>query len=181
MFTNNDKFDLVIACDSRGGMGKNNDLPWKIPGDVEHFRVLTSKSTDPDSKNAVIMGRKTWESLPAKFRPLPNRVNVVLTRDQAYEVPQDVLVCSSLDEALEILIDKKIARVFVIGGAEVLRKAMQHPRCGLLYLTEIEQDFDCDVFLPDHTELFELQPGSSPRHENGVDYSINIYSRKANL
>lgn len=181
MFTDNDKFDLVIACDAKGGIGKNNYLPWKIPGDVEHFRILTSKSTSPDLKNAVIMGRRTWESLPERFRPLPNRTNVVLTRDRSYEVPEDVLVCSSLDEALAELVQQKIERVFVIGGAEVLRKAMQHQRCGLLYLTEIRQSFDCDVFLPDHSELFELVSAAPSRHENGVDYSINIYSRKASL
>lgn len=179
MFTDNNTFDLVIACDAQGGMGKNNDLPWKIPGDIEHFRILTSQSTSADLKNAVIMGRRTWQSLPAKFRPLPNRINVVLTRDHDYVVPEGVLVCSSLDEALEKLAQQKVDRVFVIGGAEVLRKAMQHPRCGLLYLTEIQQSFDCDVFLPDHKELFQLQSGSSVKHENGIDYSINIYSRKA--
>lgn len=180
MFTDNDKFDLVIACDAQGGMGKNNDLPWKIPGDVEHFRILTTQSTSADLKNAVIMGRRTWESLPAKFRPLPNRINVVLTRDRGYEVPEGVLVCSSLDEALAHLAQQKVDRVFVIGGAEVLRKAMHHQRCGLLYLTEIRQTFNCDVFLPDHKELFELLSESPARHENGVDYSINIYSRKEN-
>lgn len=77
-------FSLVVASTQKGGIGLNGNLPWKkIPGDMAFFRKVTSTTTDPTLQNAVIMGRKTWESIPSKFRPLPGRLNVILTRQEA--------------------------------------------------------------------------------------------------
>lgn len=71
---------LVVAVDEVGGIGKGKALPWKLPGDMAYFKELTSRTHDPARQNAVIMGRTTWESIPPKFRPLPGRINVVLSR-----------------------------------------------------------------------------------------------------
>ena len=179
MFESLDRFDLVIACDGEGGIGKKNNLPWRLPGDVKHFRTLTSTVSELQPAgifNAVIMGRKTWESLPQRFQPLPNRINVVLTRDRSYRVPAGALAAASLDEALEKLTSMPCHRVFVIGGAAVLADAMKHERCGLLYLTEIAQVFDCDVFLPSIHERFHLVSAGESRLENGIEYAINVYA-----
>ena len=76
-------FQLVVAATRKLGIGKHGSMPWKLPGDMAYFKELTSKTADSSKQNAVIMGRKTWESIPLKFRPLPGRINVVLTRNAA--------------------------------------------------------------------------------------------------
>ena len=76
-------YQLVVAATRKLGIGKSGTMPWKLPGDMAYFKELTSKTAESGKQNAVIMGRKTWESIPPKFRPLPNRVNVVLTRNAA--------------------------------------------------------------------------------------------------
>ena len=76
-------FQLVVAATRKLGIGKAGSMPWKLPGDMAYFKEITSKTADPGKQNAVIMGRKTWESIPPKFRPLPGRINVVLTRGAA--------------------------------------------------------------------------------------------------
>ena len=76
-------FQLVVAATRKLGIGKAGSMPWKLPGDMAYFKELTSKTADSGKQNAVVMGRKTWESIPSKFRPLPGRINVVLTRGAA--------------------------------------------------------------------------------------------------
>jgi len=80
-----------VAFDSQYGMGKNGQLPWVIPQDLKHFKEISTAVINPANKNAVIMGRKTWESLPEKFRPLPGRVNVVLSKEGKLDLPSGVL------------------------------------------------------------------------------------------
>lgn len=126
-------FQLVVAATKDGlGIGKDGGLPWKLPGDMAYFRELTSRTHDDSKQNAVIMGRKTWESIPAKFRPLPGRLNIVLSRSAASAsqpaAAQGMFegahhVCSSLEEACALLAQPQMqARVenrFVIGGGQV--------------------------------------------------------------
>ncbi len=168
-------FDLVFACDDKGGIGKGNAMPWHLKSETRHFRELTSCSSDPALQNVVIMGRRTWESLPEKHQPLPNRLNIVLTRNPNYRLPKAVLRFSNLDKALESLTSLRVDRVFVIGGAEVFKQAMVHKNCGLLYLTEIMQTFDCDTFLPDFKRAFSMQSCSKKQNEDGVDYYYKVY------
>ena len=184
------RFDLVFACDQKRGIGKTNSIPWNLKAEISHFRKLTSSTAKsaPESEspsesestwqNAVIMGRRTWESLPKKYRPLPNRINIVLTRNYDYQLPATVLRFSDLDQALASLATAAVKRVFVIGGADVFKQAMAHKSCGLLYLTEIMQTFDCDTFLPDFSGVFTLQESSEKQSENGVDYYYKVYRPK---
>ena len=123
---------LIVACTQDGGIGKGGQLPWRIPGDMAFFKRVTTDtpSGEKERLNAVIMGRKTWESIPAKFRPLPDRVNVVLSRNSAaLDLPTNVLSAASLHDALSTLDARMdIEQSFVIGGAEVYKEALKLDR-----------------------------------------------------
>ena len=127
---------LIAAVARNGAIGKNNELLWREPEDQRHFRRVTSG-------HAVLMGRKTWDSLPLRFRPLPNRRNVVLTRDADWRA-DGAETATTLDAALELLASNE--KVFVIGGAEVYALAL--PRADELVLTEIDADLDGDTWFP---------------------------------
>ena len=174
-------FNIVVAIDSNLGIGKNGSLPWHIPGDMQHFKELTTMTVDSRKKNAVILGRKTWESLPAKFRPLPERLNVVVTRNSALALPDGVIRASNLHDVF-LAIDKKefgdkIETVYVIGGGEIFKEAVKNPQCKKIYLTQIRKQFDCDVFFPEFRDEFKETLTSPPFSENGIEYHFAIYSR----
>jgi dihydrofolate reductase len=170
-------FACVVAADQNHGIGKHNDLPWpKLKADLKHFRDVTS--TAPDGRrNAVIMGRRTWDSIPPKYRPMPARLNVVVTRGRP-EVPDGVLVAGSLDDALaQARGAGSIERLFVIGGGDVFRQSFAHPACAEVYLTRIAAVFDCDTFIPDVRDRFVLAEVMATHHEAGVDYTIERWTR----
>ena len=127
---------LIAGVARNGGIGRNNALLWHLPEDMARFKALTLG-------HPVIMGRKTWASLPAKFRPLPGRRNIVLSRDAGLQL--DGAECFvSLTDALAACADA--AHVSVIGGAQIYAEAL--PLADRLELTEIDADFDADVFFP---------------------------------
>jgi dihydrofolate reductase len=142
------EFALVVAADQQGGIGRNGDLPWQLPGDMSYFRKLTTGQ----GANAVIMGRKTWDSIPTRFRPLQNRLNVVLSRSQP-DLPDGVLLAHSLEQALQQLAtsnaERPLEHIFVIGGGKVYAEALARTHCRQVFLTRVEGNFDCDTFLPD--------------------------------
>jgi dihydrofolate reductase/thymidylate synthase len=151
------RFDVVVAaCRRTLGIGCAGALPWRIPADMRYFKQLTVSTRDPLRRNAVVMGRKTYESLPPKQRPLPDRLNVVLSRTPEAELraalglPVDVLVASSLDHALSLLgadasgggdgggSAAAAESVFVIGGAAVYAEALASSRLGRAYVTFVD-------------------------------------------
>ena len=120
-------YQVVVAATRDMGIGKDGVLPWKLLGDLKFFKELTLTTSDPAKKNAVIMGRKTWESIPVKSRPLPGRLNVILTRSGSFDFAtvENVVICGSMKSALELLASTpyclSIEKVFVVGGGQVLR------------------------------------------------------------
>jgi dihydrofolate reductase len=132
---------LVAALARNGVIGRGQKLPWHLPEDLQHFRRVTAG-------HAVIMGRRTWDSLPARFRPLPGRRNLVLTRQAGWRADGAETV-PSLAQALTLL--PADARAFVIGGAEVYAAAL--PLASELLLTEIDQDFEGDACFPPFDRL----------------------------
>jgi dihydrofolate reductase len=119
------------------------------------------------------MGRKTWDSLPAKYRPLPNRLNVVLTSNNQVVFPEGVKVFRSFDEALYCLSkDDRLGKLFVIGGANVFSQAIIHPACSELYLTQIDQSFPCDVFFPPIPSNLKKDQSSDFFEETGVKFQF---------
>lgn len=133
---------LIAAVARNGVIGRDNGLVWHDPVDARHFRTTTMGCP-------VIMGRKTWDSLPAKFRPLPGRRNLVVTRQPDWAdsaAAQGAQAVSSLDEALAAVADTDAPRVFVMGGGELYALALPH--AAVLELTEIDTDLDGDVQFP---------------------------------
>ena len=130
---------LIYARAANGVIGKDNTMPWHLPEDMAHFKELTHGC-------AVIMGRKTWDSLPPRFRPLPGRSNIVVTRQDDWN-EMGAQRSSSLREALQIAEQSNPATVWVIGGAQIYAQAL--PLAQRVEVTEIAQDFDGDAFAPE--------------------------------
>lgn len=150
-------FDVILATDSTGGIGKHNQLPWNYPEDMQLFRKITSN--DIFGKPVVIMGRATWESLGRHYY-LPNRVNIVLTHKTKEELLSSatneqqrnaltkdlVLIVNNFQDALKRAYASSIGgKVYVIGGASIYEQAFRHKDINLIYHTQIPQDFNCDT------------------------------------
>lgn len=174
-------FSIIVAVDKKNGIGKDGKIPWALPSDMKHFKAMTTETSSSGKTNAVIMGRKTWESLPEKWRPLPHRLNVVLTQDKNYSVPSNVVKSQGLDEALRVLDSKEyqktVDKIFVIGGANVYAQALVHPRCQRVYLTVIDKEFGCDAFFPEWKQNFKKAECSDLLVENDIKYFFAVYER----
>jgi len=144
------RFYVMVACSSNGGIGINGKLPWKISNDLRYFQQITT-NTPKDKKNAIIMGRKTWESLPKK--PLPHRINVIISSTVTgndISIDKDVLVCTSFENALTELKNFNVHKIFVIGGGQIYNIAIDHPDCSYIYMTKIiyPDNIDFDTVFP---------------------------------
>ncbi len=175
-------FNMIVAMDSQQGIGKSGTLPWHLPSDLRHFKALTTETDSVSQKNAVIMGRKTWASIPDKFRPLPHRINVVLTRDKDLHLPPDVLPAASFEDAFTQLdheqYKEQLHHVFVIGGQQIFEIALRSTHCHKLYITSIQQSFQCDTFFPDFDKTFKRIHKTAPLKENGIRFYFAEYLRK---
>jgi dihydrofolate reductase len=170
------KFALVVAADEALGIGRQGGLPWKLPAEMAHFKRLTSEAPE-GQRNAVLMGRKTYESILPKFRPLRGRVNVVLSRTPGYEA-ENALAAPSLAIALQLLEGRTdLARLFVIGGGDVYRQALEHPACEEVVFTQVHGNFDCDTRLPEFRTQFARVASDGPHEDNGVRYTFERWRR----
>jgi len=156
---------LVVAVARNGVIGKDGKLPWRIPEDMKWFKEKTFGKP-------CIMGRKTWESLPK--RPLPGRMNIVVTRERNYRAA-GAAVALSLDQAIEIAAREAPEEIAVIGGGELYAAAL--PRAGRIYLTEVELEAEGDARFPDfdrrqwaRREIASQTP--SPAHPIGYSFVI---------
>lgn len=153
------RLSLIAALARDRGIGNNGDLLWRIPDDLKRFKALTTG-------HPVIMGRKTWESIPEKFRPLPNRTNIVVSRQPGYQA-RGAFVVNSVERAIA-LAAPGTDEAFVAGGAEVYRAALPH--ADRLYLTEIDDLQPADTFFPEYSSLFSKIVSLEERDWNGLRY-----------
>ncbi len=154
----NPRSSIIAAISENGAIGKDNELLWRIPEDMRHFKELTTG-------HAVIMGRKTYESIG---KPLPNRINIIITRDTNYKV-ENAIVVHSLEEALNTAKEKEDDEIFIMGGGEIYSQAI-----GLadkLYLTLVHRNFEGDVFFPDYSEFKKEVFREERETENGLKYT----------
>jgi dihydrofolate reductase len=147
---------IVVAHSRNRVIGRDGDLPWHLPTDLRRFKALTTGGT-------VVMGRKTWESIPDRFRPLPDRRNVVVSRNGC-DAPE---VCRSVEDAL-------IQDCFVIGGGEIYAQAL--PLADRVYATEVAEEVEGDAFFPRLDGWREVER-SAPVEENGHVYEFATYER----
>jgi dihydrofolate reductase len=159
----------LVAAVSRGGViGRDGGIPWRIPEDMARFRELTMG-------HAVVMGRRTWESLPDEFRPLPGRDNVVVTRNPDWSA-QGADRAGSIEGALELV--ASAPRVFVIGGGEIYAAAL--PYADELLLTEIDADIEGDTTFPAwNREEFDEVERRERVTEGGTTFAFVRYVRRA--
>ena len=135
------KVALIVAMDLERGIGKNNDLMWHLPADMKFFKETTTN-------HAVVMGRKNYESIPEKYRPLPNRENVVLTRNESYVAP-NCLVFNSLEDCISYYSTKNEEKtVFIIGGGEIYKMALEASIIDEMFITHVDKKYDADTFFP---------------------------------
>lgn len=135
------ELNIIVACDEENGIGKDNKIPWKCSEDLKHFRQITKDTT---KKNAVVMGRLTWESMDKN--PLPNRLNVIISKtlDDNY-----IPIYPTLGAALNYLIkSNSIDKIFIIGGANLYKEALEKYSINNIYLTRIKGKYDCSIFFP---------------------------------
>ncbi|MBA0766422.1 hypothetical protein Gotri_015467 [Gossypium trilobum] len=177
-------YQTFVAATKDWGIGKDGKLPWKLPSDLKFFKDVTLTTSDSGKKNAVIMGRKTWESIPLQYRPLPGRLNVVLTRSGSFDIAtaENVVICGSMTSALELLAASpyclSIEKVFVIGGGQIFRESLNAAGCDAIHITEIETSIECDTFMPAiDSSVFQPWYSSFPVVENNIRYCFTTYVR----
>ncbi|XP_033947318.1 dihydrofolate reductase [Pseudochaenichthys georgianus] len=177
---------IVAVCPDLG-IGMDGQLPWhpvRLNNEFKHFRKMTATPSVEGKQNVVIMGRKTWFSIPEKNRPLNNRINIVLSREcrappaGAHHLAPDF---SSALRLVETELAERTAQVWVIGGSSLYKELMQFPGTRRLFVTRIMKQFECDTFLPeislDRYRLLPQFPGVPPelQEENGIQYRFEVY------
>jgi dihydrofolate reductase len=159
----------IAAVADNGTIGMNGDLPWHLPNDLKYFQRITMG-------HPVITGRKNYESIPQKYRPLRGRVNIVVTRNPEYEA-QGAKVCGSIDEAIAMASELDKEEIFVIGGGELYRAALQEGRIDRLYLTLVHADIAGDTSFPmidpaDWVEVERTFHGADEQHAFSFSFVV---------
>lgn len=164
---------IIVAMDNRGGIGKNNQIPWAVSADMLHFKRLTEG-------HAVIMGRKTYQSL--KFRPssntraLPNRTNIVLSQEPGFFLtepvdPPNMMIADDLGTAVSLCTGHN--QIFVIGGAQIYKEALDRDLVDDMVITRFSHNAECDTFFPALEEKMWIPPAFST-HDLGSGLSMRF-------
>ena len=167
---------IIAAMAKNRVIGKDNDLVWNYPKDMRFFK-------DKTRGHFVIMGRKNFESIPEKYSPLPNRTNVVVTRQENF-VAKGCLVVKSLEEALELARDQGENEAFIIGGGQIYDYAIKKSLVDKMYLTYLDMDYDGDVYFPDFEmnnwkEAWRESHEKDENHEADFDFVLFEKNSKA--
>ena len=158
---------MIAAVAENLVIGRDNDLVWRLPDDMKYFMETTQQ-------HYVIMGRRNYESIPHKFRPLPKRVNIIVTQQDGYEA-NNCIICNSIEEAIEIARQDEQDEVFIIGGGQIYAQAID--LADRLYITEIKASFEGDTFFPEidkaeWQEISRIPHRKDDRHNHEFDFVI---------
>jgi dihydrofolate reductase len=167
------KVSLIVATGENLEIGKNNDLLWHLPKDMRFFTQTTKG-------HHVIMGRRNWDSIPLKYRPLSNRQNVVVSRKKDLTLEGGQLV-NSIQEGIELARKEGETEAFIIGGGQIYKKALEEDLIDIMYITKVHASFDADTFFPP-IEMDKWQEISKEYFEadekNNYAFTISKYMRK---
>jgi len=161
---------IIVAVSENNVIGKNNDLPWHLPADMKFFKETTMG-------HCVVMGRKNYESIPDKYRPLEGRTNIVVTRQKDFKA-EGTVISHSIGDAIQIARDKNETECFIIGGGEIFSQSIK--LCDRIYLTRIHNYFEGDVHFPelDSSHWKEISRKDVPADEkNKYSFSLLTYDR----
>ena len=153
--------NIIVSTSENNVIGRENGIPWYIPQDLKHFKKLTVGNT-------VIMGRKTYESLPKEHRPLPNRVNIVVTRNKKYEAKNCIVVNSLVDAIKKSDNDKE---VFIIGGGQIYKESLKFAE--RIYLTKVHKHIEGDTYFPKLNKLWKMV---NEKSKEGFSFLTYIYN-----
>ena len=175
------QINLILATDNNSGIGKNNKIPWYLKNDIKYFKEITSKG----DKNAVIMGRNTWDSIPKSYKPLKNRLNIVLSKNvDELEYGKDVIVKRSNEDAITFCEENKINTVWIIGGKTLYEYFLNEKKFDYMYITKIYQDFECDKKIDNLNEILSenvLIGNTNIKSENNILHQYFIYGNSEKI
>uniref|UniRef100_A0A5S6Q9D4 dihydrofolate reductase n=1 Tax=Trichuris muris TaxID=70415 RepID=A0A5S6Q9D4_TRIMR len=177
--------NIIVAICENFGIGLDNKIPWHLPSELKHFRKMTMTCQNAAMQNAVIMGRKTYESIPQQFRPLKRRVNVVLTREKgSINKTEGVVVARSLHNAFQLLrsppLGGTIETAWICGGSSVYEEVLKRGCWNRLYITSVHEAYKCDAFFPviNYAALRKVSDelvSSGMQEEGGIVYHVDVY------
>jgi len=168
------KVALIVAMDAERGIGKNNDLMWHLPADMRFFKETTKD-------HIVVMGRRNFDSIPEKYRPLANRLNVILTRNRTLDAP-NCLIFHSLEDCLNAFQNETERTVFIIGGGEIYKMALELNCLDELYITYVQGVFGADTFFPTFDESQweqSIVAHQAPDEKHAQGFVITKYLKKS--
>lgn len=167
------KTALIVAMDLERGIGRDNDLMWHLPNDMQFFK-------DTTKGEIVVMGRKNYDSIPDKYRPLPGRQNVVLTRTEGFQA-EGCEVFNTLEDCLAFYKDETERRVFIIGGGQIYKLALEAGIVDVMYITHINHKYGADTFFPEF-DLKEWKVENIMNQEvdekHGASFGVMKYTKR---
>lgn len=169
----------ILAVDDKLWFWKDNSLPWKLWKDMNFFKQMTLSTEDEKKINAVIMWRKTWESIPENFRPLLWRLNCILTREKKSSDIENILYFSSLKKSLEALNKiETVENIFIIWWASLYNSILKNSNLRNIFLTRVQWNFDCDIFFDWIPSSFELFKKHEVLEESWIKFNFENWKRK---
>ncbi|MAR49609.1 MAG: hypothetical protein CML42_00610 [Rhodobacteraceae bacterium] len=158
--------NIIVAMCKNRGMGFKNTIPWHLSSDLQRFKYLT---TSFENKNNVIMGRKTWDSLPNKYKPLPKRKNIIISSKKDIIKQKNVIVYNDIN-LIKNHYKETNKNTWIIGGTQIYNYALENDLVKSILVTVIDNEFECDVFFPKIPSKFQLKHETPYKLENNIIY-----------
>ncbi|CAD5112210.1 DgyrCDS1443 [Dimorphilus gyrociliatus] len=186
--SSNIKFNLIVAMCNNRGIGYNGKLPWPIlRKDMAFLAKVSTETKDQNKRNAVVMGRKTWLSIPEKRRPLKDRINIIISTTIKNLTDPNTYVVNSFEDSIKLIKKKQseIEGIYVFGGSSVYEKALNSNYACRVYLTKVYADFECDTFLPEfesskdfiYHQLENTSFNTGVQTDNNIEHQLFIYEK----
>ena len=171
--------NIIVALCNNNGIGFNNSLPWKFKRDMKYFSVMTKMKVNKYEKNAIIMGRKTWESIPKK--PLSERFNIIISNTLNID-EENTKSFKNIEDSIQYCIDNDFNNLWVIGGVSIYKYFIDNKIVNYIYVTEIKEHYECDTFFPiimDRSEDYILDTKYTMiERENNTNLIFKCYKSK---